>query len=77
LTTKGGSVAVACTGESLAFRSARPQDGWRLEGPKREGSGLEVGFESDDHQVKVLASCVGGRPVLAVTEDEPSEHSEH
>lgn len=61
---------MACTGARLVFRSARPQDGWRLAGPSPEDGGLEVKFEHPTAgEVKVRSSCVAGRPVFAVEEE--------
>lgn len=66
--TRGGSVSVACTGDRLSLRYARPAEGWQLDGPEREGSGIEVKFKrEEDEEIEVKASCQGGRPRLVVS----------
>ncbi len=76
LVTRGGTVAVACTGSRLIFRSARPQDGWRLDGPSTESGSLRVSFEAGDDggdEVHVSATCVGGQPQLVERSDESGD----
>lgn len=76
LVTRGGTVAVACTGNRLIFRSARPQDGWRLDGPSTEGGSLRVSFKAGGDggdEVHVSATCVGGRPQVV---ERPDEHGD-
>ncbi len=76
LVTRGGTVAVACTGSRLIFRSARPQDGWRLDGPSTESGSLRVSFEAGGDggdEVHVSATCVGGQPQLLERPDEDGD----
>ena len=61
---QGGTVAAACTGSSVALKSAQPQDGWRVEVENRGPEELEITFRSGENETEVRIACSAGTPVL-------------
>ncbi|MFG1899122.1 serine/threonine-protein kinase [Micromonospora carbonacea] len=67
----GGTVRVACTGQTAAVTSTAPTDGYEVEeyvpGPTRE---VRVVFGSATHVSDIRASCANGKVVPRVRETE-------
>lgn len=61
-----GSVTVSCTGSTIRFQGASPNDGWRVERGDDSGDEIEVKFEEDETEVQVKATCVSGVPRFQV-----------
>jgi hypothetical protein len=57
-----GSVTVSCTGRTVRFKGASPNDGWHVERGDDSGDSIEVKFEKNETEVQVHATCVGGVP---------------
>jgi hypothetical protein len=57
-----GSVTVSCTGRTVRFKGASPNDGWHVERGDDSGGSIEVKFEKNETEVQVQATCSGGVP---------------
>lgn len=61
---QGGTVAAACTGASVALKSAQPHDGWRVEVDNRGPDELEITFRAGEDETEVKIRCSAGTPIL-------------
>lgn len=61
-----GTVTVTCTGRTVRFKSASPNDGWSFERGDASGDAIEVRFESGETEVQIRATCLGGVPQFHV-----------
>lgn len=61
-----GSVTVSCTGRTVRFKGASPNDGWHVERGDDSGDSIEVKFERNETEVQVRATCSSGVPRFQV-----------
>jgi hypothetical protein len=61
-----GTLMVTCTGRTVRFKSASPNDGWSVERGDASGDAIDVKFESGEAEVQIRATCVGGVPQFHV-----------
>jgi hypothetical protein len=61
-----GSVTVSCTGRTVRFKGASPNDGWHVERGDTSGDSIEVKFERSETEVQVRATCASGVPRFQV-----------
>ena len=68
----GGQVSASCSGSTITLLGATPADGWGVETKNAGPAELEVEFDRDGSETRVLASCVNGTPQMEVggTSDE-------
>jgi hypothetical protein len=57
---------VSCTGRTVRFKGASPNDGWHVERGDDSGDSIEVKFERDQTEVQVRATCASGVPRFQV-----------
>jgi hypothetical protein len=59
-------VTVSCTGRTVRFKGASPNDGWHVERGDTSGDSIEVKFERSETEVQVRATCASGVPRFQV-----------
>jgi hypothetical protein len=74
LWSEGGTVIARCQGRTAYLTSWSPHQGYETDeaerGPDRKTS---VQFESASREVKVIVTCVGGRPHAEIETDDDSD----
>lgn len=65
-TGTAGSLTVSCTGGTVRFLAASPNNGWQVERGDLSGDSIEVKFSRTGTQLQVQASCVQGVPAFQV-----------
>jgi hypothetical protein len=70
ITSAGGTVLAECTGREVVIVSWTPAQGFRVDDVDVEARhDVEVRFEGEDTEVRVMIRCADGRPVAEIEED--------